>query len=168
MNEVSRLLLFCLFVCGIISCSKQDAIQHGCSIRASENVFKGQFDVTEIDYIGIIHDVSQKSLHPVPDWENSNNLIVVRNTVFFDQFKRAVIGAGWGNKPSPVIHINGNVQIIVSFKNGPGAYLFCRPMKHALAISPMFENDSYGVTSESLFDLINDELAKTKHAIFQD
>ena len=120
----------------------------------------------DIDHIGIIDGVSQKGLYPVPDWGKTNNLVVVRDPVFFDQFKRAIIAAGWKKEPSPIIHIIGNVQILVSFKNGPGAYLFCRPKKnHALGITPMFESDSYGVASEPLFALINDKLGETKHAV---
>ena len=164
MNNHWRALVSIVGVFSMISCSHShiDEVQNGCSIRVSEQVYNGNFDVMNIDHIGVINGVSRQKLYPVPDWEKVDNLVVIRDPVFFDQFKQAIIAAGRKKEPSPIIHIVGNVQILVSFKNGPGAYLFSTTRDHSLGITPMFESDAYGVTSEPLFALINDELGKTK------
>ncbi len=144
------------------SCDPIDKIDSGCSVRISEQVFEGEFDSIDIEYIGIIDGVTQKTLYPLPDWEKSNKMIVIRDPVVFDKFKNSMLVASFDKAPPTDINVAGNVQILVSFKKGPGAYLFCRPANHDFGVSPMFASDSYGMTNGLLFDIINDEVGKAK------
>jgi len=162
MNNGSRYLILILVLFGASSCSKIDKVDSECSIRVSEKVYNGQFDVNDVEYIGIINGVSQKSLYPLPDWKGSSSILVIKDVKFFKDFKTSLIAAGWKQNPTVVNNIVGNVQILVSFKSGPGAYLHCYSTGHSLKVSPMFEDDSYGNENEALFALINRELGISK------
>lgn len=144
-----------------VSCEKLDDIQQGCTIRVSEKVFKGDFAAEDVTCIRIINGVTQQTLYPLPDWRKSKNMSEIHNPTFFKEFKESIIAAGWKKCAPSEVHITGNIQIKVSFKKGPGAYLFCRPSNHQLGVCPMFEHDSYGNANEPLFQLINNTLGST-------
>jgi hypothetical protein len=163
MNSLSR-CIGCFFFLIFASCGKLDDIQQGCTIRVSEKVFSGKFAAEDVTSIRIINGVTQQTLYPLPDWMKSENAIEVNDLEFFRKFKNCMNAPGWKKEPPSVVHIRGNIQIQVSFKEGPGAYLFCRPSNHQLGVSPMFESDSYGNANEPLFELINNTLGASTHA----
>lgn len=158
MNKIPKLVSILLIFVSV-SCDSLDKITQGCSIRVSGLVFLGRFESEDIECIRIIHGARQKRVYPLPDWEKSKNMIEINDPVFFKDFKSALLSSKRAKDPPEVIHLTGNIQIQVVFKEGPGAYLFGEPRKQSLAIEPMFEHDSYGITNESLFDLVNNALA---------
>lgn len=159
MNKYTYTAATFIFIIITCSCSSKEKINSGCSIQVSENVFSGKFDVNNITSIKIINCVTQQSAYPLPLWKPSNNSIEIHDPAFFNKFKKAIIAAGWKTKTPEIIHISGSVQIIVSFKKGPGAYLFCRSTGHSLGVTPMFEHDAYGNSNEPLFIIVNDAIA---------
>jgi hypothetical protein len=157
MNSILRRIGVLLFLM-LSSCENIDEIEHGCTVRVSENVYNSKFSAEDITSIRIINGVTQQTLYPVPDWAKSKDALEVTDPEFFKKFRNCIIAAGWKKEPPPVVHIRGNLQIQVSFKEGPGAYLFCRPSNHDLGVVPMFSRDSYGNANEPLFELINNAL----------
>lgn len=157
MNSILRRAGVLIFIF-LASCENIDKIEHGCTVRVSENVYNSKFSPEDITSIRIINGVTQQTLYPVPDWAKSKDVLEVTDPEFFKKFRNCIVAAGRKKGTPPVVYIRGNLQIQVSFKEGPGAYLFCRPSNHALGVVPMFSRDSYGNANEPLFELINNAL----------
>ncbi len=157
MNKI-LLILFSILNVTFASCSAKENPIHGCTAEQSDKVFSGDFEIKNIESIGVIKS-DQKSIYPIPDIKNDKNASYIKNTNFYLNFRKSLINPK-NRKETLISEFYPSFHIFVFFHSGGHACFFGKMGSSGFILEPMFIGDSYSSRNNEIYNLFASELKK--------